>query len=595
VPTTRRDREQDEQRAEQPEGLRTVVPDARAAAVLELQQGYGNAHVSRLIGAGGAAIARRKDPSVEQSVGAQPGTATFVADTSTKDKDDTLAAGEAGFTFQMLKEVPKAAGKTFAYYQDHHLKTVKPDFKFLDEKQLPWIAQKQTKAQDELDAAEGKGWTEFRTIPSVIRNKKEKRDYWQTKGQLIAADRAKEDALVQNFNASVPRANHMFGSLARLEAMEEMLGVKSPKEMSAALIKSMEEVEPMAEGLAAKSGELPLMKASEAVAGAAQRSTQAQKEMQAAWRATQEFLIMDHVAELKKKGETDEKRLAKITEIIGVARQVGGVVDLSMGVMSGGVKMIEGTATGKLTPSQLGDLAAEEDPTFKDKGAKEGAKKVGGAITKAMGIEIPTSVGGLLETGAKIWFWSELEEIRKRLATLNTQISHHESVAKDIGLKAKFDAFAATVTNFQLANEELQKHMFDRQRAYLQLGQKLDEAAAKAPGAKAAGRGKGKERFATVMTLVSAVREVLAVGTAAQGSLKPAAQLREELSAIAEHRDYPLKGLPRGEFEPLKQMLDQTESFDTIIENLTADLGPIDAKAGQLMATITGGEEGAAY
>jgi hypothetical protein len=592
VPKSRRHRDEEEQRADDAGGVTTAAPDARAAAMLQLQQTHGNAHVSRLMASGGT-VARKKDPSVESSIGAQPGTAHFVEDTSTKDKDDTLALGEAGFTFQLLKEVPKAAGKTFAYYQESHLQTIKPDFKFLDEKQLPWLAGKVTKAQDELDTAEGKGWLEGRQIPTVIRIKKDERDRWQKKVDNVTADRAKEDALAQNFNASVPRANQMFGSLARLEAMQEMLGVKSPKEMSDALVKSMQEVEPMAEGLAAKSGALPLMKASEAVSGAARRSTQAQKEMQAAWRATQELLIMDHAAEIKKKGEADEKRLKEITEVIDFARKAGGMIDVSMAVMSGGAKMIEGTATGKLTPSQLGDLAAEEEPSFKDKSAGEGAKKIGGAITKAMGIEIPTSAAGLLETGAKIWYWSELEDIRKRLATLNTQVSAHEAVAKEIGLKAKLETFSAKVDAFQLANDELQKFMFDRQRAYLQLGQKLDEAAAAAPGAKRSG--KGKERYATVMTLVSAAREVLAVGNEAQASFKPVDQLHNELQEIADHRGWPLKGLPRGEYKELEKMYMGQLRFRANLEQLTADLGPIDAQAGQLIGKLSGGEEASAY
>jgi hypothetical protein len=591
VPTTRRDHRPGEERAEEAEAVPAVAPQGSAAEVLALQQRFGNAQVSRMMASGGT-LARKKDPSVESSIGAEGGTKTFLEDTSTKDKDDVLALGEAGFTFQLLKQVPKEAGKTFAYYQDAHLQTVKPDFKFLDEKQLPWLAGKVTKAQDELDTAEGKGWFEGRQIPTVIRIKKDERDRWQKKVDNVTADRAKEDALVQNYNASVPRANQMFGSLARLEAMQEMLGVTSPKEMSAALVKSMQEVEPLAEGLAAKSGALPLMKASEGVAGAAKRSTQAQKEMQAAWRATQELLIMDHAAELKKKGAADEKRLEEINKVISVARQVGSMIDVSMAVMSGGASMLEGTATGKLTPSQLGDLAAEEDPSFKDKGQVAGAKKVGGAITKAMGIEIPTSAAGLLETGMKIWYWSELEDIRKRLATLNTQVSAHEAVAKEIGLKAKIETFSAKVDAFQLANDELQKFMFDRQRAYLQLGQKLDEAAAAAPGGK---KSKGKERYATVLTLVSAAREVLAVGNEAQASFMPVDKLHDDLQEIADHRGYPLNGLPKGEYKPLEKMYMGQLRFRANLEQLTADLGPIDAQAGQLMAKMGGGEEASAY
>jgi hypothetical protein len=561
--------------------------------MLRLQQRHGNAYVSRLI-ASSPAIARLKPRSAEESIGVEPGTATFVDDPTTKDPTDVLALGDKGFTFQMLKEVPKAAGRTFGYYQSAHLTTVKPDFSKLDEVQLPYVTKKLTKAQDELDAAEGKGWFEFRTIPSVIALKKQERDYWDKKGKTLAEDRAKEDALVQNFNASVPRCNQTFASLARLEAMQEMLGVQDPKAMSDALVKSMHEAEPLAEGLASKEGALPLMKASEAVGAAAKRSTQAQKEMQAAWRGMQEVLIMDHAAELKKKGETDEKRVGEINEVIGFARNVGATIDVSMAVMSGGATMIEGAGGGKPTPSQMMDLMAAEKPDFSEKGGAAGAKKAGGAIAKAMGIELPTSASGLLETATKIWYWSELEDIRKRLASLNSQIAMHEAAARDIGLKAKVEAFQAKVEGFKLANEELQGHMFDRQRAYLQLGQKLDEAAAKDPAHKSSAPAKGKERFATVLTVVSAVREVLAMGTEAKASFKNTNDLWGELSEISEHRAS-LKGLPRGEHDALQKMLGQQQNFEGNVGQLQGDLGPIDAAAGQLMAKMAGGEEAAAY
>jgi hypothetical protein len=561
-------------------------------ALLDLQRAHGNAYVSRLMDAR-PAVARRKAPTVGESVGTDPGTAYFVDDPTTRDPTDVLALGDQGFTFEMLNEVPRAAGKTFAYYRDAHLKTVKPSFDKLDDVQLPFVTKKLTKAQDELDSAEGKGWLEFATIGSVIELKKQDRDYWQGKAKQLAEDRAAEDALVQNFNASVPRANQTFASLARLEAMEEMLGVKDPKSMSDALVKSMKEAEPMAEGLASKTGALPLMKASEAVGGAAKRSTQAQKDMQAAWREMQEVLIMDHAAALKKKGETDEARLAEINKLISFARNVGSTIDVTMAVMSGGATMIEG-AGGKPSPSEIADLAAEEEPDFSDKGGVEVTKKVGGAITKATGIEIPTSVGGLAETATKIWYWSELEDIRKRLHSLNAQISAHEEVAKEIGLKAKVENFQAKVDGFKLANEELQKHMFDRQHAYLQLGQKLDEAAARNPAYKDSAPGKGKERFATVMTMVSAVREVLAIGAEAKSSFKDSNELWNELSEIAEHRQS-LRGVPPGEHEPLQKMLTQQLGFESNLEQLTADLGAIDAEAGDLMARAGGGEDAREY
>ena len=42
-------------------------------------------------------------------------------------------------------------------------------------------------------------------------------------------------------------------------------------------------------------------------------------------------------------------------------------------------------------------------------------------------------------------------------------------------------------------------------------------------------------------------------------------------------------------------MVEQQQNFEANVEQLREDLGPIDAKAGELMAKMGGGEEAAGY
>lgn len=568
--------------------LQRADPAVAGGVLLRLQRDHGNQYASRLVSR--ATIARdRKRATAGESVGAEPGDVTFMPG-APGEESATLGVGDKGFTLQMLKELPKAAGKTFGYYKDVHLTTVSLDFKGLD-KQSDHCAKKVREEDDELNSF-------FGLPPTAKRIRTENRDYWQQKEDQLTHDRGTELELVQNFNAGVPRANQTFVSLAKLEAMQQMLGVTSPKAMADALVKSLGEAQQLGERVQVKKGVTAVSppEAAAQVTVAAKELTQAQKEMQTAWGAVLKKMMMDHAAELKKRGEDDEKELARITEMIAFAKKIGTTIDVSMAVMSGGATMIEGGGGGAPKPSEMMDLLAEESPNVMDKSGIGGAKKAGGAIAEAMGIEIPTSVGGALETAAKIYYMGELEEIRKRLAELNIQIAAYQKEAEAIGLKKDIETFQRAVENFKLKSEVLQKAMHDRTMAYLALGEQLDAEARKDPKAKAGAPGAGEERFATVMTTTAAVREVLAMTEGAKaGFAIDAASLKSRLFEILNHRAG-LGGLPEGEDLPLGKMLQEQKDFEANAETLKKDLGPIEEQAAKMMTGLGAGRaEAGAY
>lgn len=573
--------------------LATVHPGVGAQMVLQMQQAQGNAYVSRMVG--GPTIARRKPPTIREDVGAEAGTMTFLEGAGDV---ENVVAGERGYTKRMLEAMPDKAAETVGLYEDYHLTPVKVPFNTLD-RQMEICAEEQRKAQDKVDTAEGEGIFEGRQVPTVIRLAKERRDGWKRRTESLASDRELEHRLSTSFNTGVPRANQTFLSLAGLEGMEQMLGIKDPKAMTASIVKSLKEATDVADVAQFKGGVSAMepLKATESVTTSAQEVTDSQMAMQSAWLAVQQELIKDHIGGIEKRGEADRERLGKIKETIDFCRQVGSAIDVSMTVMSGAKTMIEGTST-KLKPSEVGDLLAEDSPSVRDKSAITGAKKIGGAIAESMDIKIPTSAAGLLEAGAKLYHWSELEGIRKRLAELENQTTAFKQVADEIGVLKKFRDFDAAAARYGTSLKKLQEHLHDRRVAYLKMGEQLDAAARSQSKGKL---GKGSERFATVMTLTGQVREVLAIADGAKKGFRAAeldyVTLRETLGGIAERREFIPGELPAEEAEALLSMQNQVKMFEAFTAQLGEFLGPIEEQAKLMMASMSlgGGDASAEH
>lgn len=602
MPSSRRVRPEDELSAPETESHAAPVARSELLAapgqvqqgglsrdlVLQLQRTRGNAYVNRLVSSGSTLQRYKKPPTAAESVGGERGKSEKM-DPLPGEKG-AIDLGEQGYTLQMLKKVPKAAGKTFALYEEDLLEPVKVTFNKLDTVTIPGLAEEIRKADDEADS-----WA---NTPSTTKTYKDSSARNQGRMEQFVKDRGREQQIAQDYNAGVPRANQTIVSLAKLEAMQNMLGVNSPQALTSAVVKSLKEAQEIAArsqgGPKGVSGISP-PKAAEQVTQASMELTQAQKELSTSWLGVQQNLVLDHAAELKQKGETDEKRLAEINENIATARKIGATIDVSMTVISGGATMVEGGGGKTLKPSEMTDMLAAEKPDLSDKSSMEGAKKVGGAISKSMGIEIPTSASGLLEGAAKIYYSSELEGIRKRLVELQIQVGAFGAAAEKIGLAKRVKEFEDALTRFELKSGNLQRAMLDRQMAYLQLGQQIDAASRTDPTAKAAGQatGSGQERFATVMAVTSAVREVLAMAAGAQkGFGRDAKSVGNELLGIAQNRaGY---GWPDEEDKPFGWMYYQQKNFEAFTDNISTALKPIDEKAGEMMTALSLGNEKAA-
>jgi len=98
------------------------------------------------------------------------------------------------------------------------------------------------------------------------------------------------------------------------------------------------------------------------------------------------------------------------------------------------------------------------------------------------------------------------------------------------------------------------------------------------------------------MAVTAAVREVLAMSAGAKAGFGLSAdELGQELLEIAVHRAG-VGRLPEDEDLPYGRMYAQQKRFEAFGEHLATLLGPIDAKAGEVMTALSlGRSEAAAY
>jgi len=162
-------------------------------------------------------------------------------------------------------------------------------------------------------------------------------------------------------------------------------------------------------------------------------------------------------------------------------------------------------------------------------------------------------------------------------------------VAEDLGTAQALKAFRDATEEFAKKTEDLQKRLLARQQAYLKFGQQIDEAAMKDPKFTGSAPGKGKERFATVMVVTAAVREVLAMAEGAKAGFPwDSVGLSLQIAAMAD-----AVGITDEEGKPLVRMHSQLSAFEGNVKALETDLGPIEAAGKSMMVKLGMGQEAA--
>ncbi|HET8758274.1 MAG TPA: hypothetical protein VFM58_19795 [Solirubrobacteraceae bacterium] len=558
--------------------------------VLELQRSAGNAYVSRMPGVGAHVARYRRPDTAAESVAADESTAVDLPGA----RGRKLEIGDKGYTDRALDILPAVAGELYAsdMTQKQLLTAVTPRFGELN-RTLRWMEVQAQRAEKNSDTSFG----------GIADRAKADQQRWLAAGVRLTDAAATEERLCKEFNAGIPRANRVFVSLAKLDGMLAIMGIRDPKAMVAAVVSSLREAGPVRDALkrsGAAAEKMTVPAADESAAKAATELTSAQEAMGNAWIGVQQTLEADRADAVLKEGEADAKRKLEIEKDLAQLRNVGKAIDVSMAVMGIGI-------TGKTESGGLRGALAGGGKTVDDKGEWSGGgvpgglKAAGSAVASGVGLEIPTSAGGVLETAAKLYYFGELERIHFHLGVLEKEAAAHREVAAKLGILQKLREFDKALKDFERAQTALQDTLAARRRAYLTFGQQLDETAAKSHdrAARAEAPGRGDERFTTVLALTALAREVLVMVDGAEEGLgsdeqgRASAKLKVEFDKLWDVNGW--SSHYRQESPALGDALRQLRRFEGSVDVYREHLAAIDTAATELLGPLVGGEQHAKY
>ena len=265
--------------------LDAVHPSIGRDLILRMQAGHGNAYVSRM--AAEVGVSRYKRDTAAESVGADT---AFNVDLPGGRGKKFMEIGDKGYTQMAMDILPEVAGTMFASEttQGQLMTPVQPQFADL-KRTARWMSVQAQKAEDNSDTSFG----------GIADRAKADQKMWEAAKDRLVETGATEERLCKEYNAGVPRANRVFVSLAKLDGLMAIMGIKDPAAMVSAVVGSLQEAAPVANALrssgkAAEKKTVP--EADDSVTHAATQVTSAQEEMGNAWIGVQQTLESDRAA-----------------------------------------------------------------------------------------------------------------------------------------------------------------------------------------------------------------------------------------------------------------------------------------------------------
>ena len=179
-----------------------------------------------------------------------------------------------------------------------------------------------------------------------------------------------------------------------------------------------------------------------------------------------------------------------------------------------------------------------------------------------------------------------------------------QSVSDANETKQQIQRFQDALNEFALKCAELEKRIEARRQQYLEFGVQLDNFARTDQGSQKAGLApsKGGERYASIMTMVSTVREIMAMGRGAKEGFESTTTLGPWTKAIMDRRertddarsDISFMPMPGDELQRLVNMHEQLHMFENSYDRESSRLAPIDAAAAQALGALSQGGGGSA-
>jgi hypothetical protein len=521
----------------------------------------------------------------------------------------------------------KAAAKHIATYAGAHLVPIHPDFSVLQ-------TQKTKRAEEGADIYSRRS-AGYSDNVSHQRRLVQGRDWCEGKVAEWQQYETTAQQMFQEYNGWVPFANGAFTALARLEGMQELLGVSDPAKMVETLVAGLDDADQVASQLISVKGQnhanLPRSDSSVALAGS--ECVNAFKSMNTEYLEYQQNLLAWLSAKVDGEGDAARAKLAEIEQVKGFVRQVGGLVDTTMGHLKAAPGRIsaatEGVAQayaqvgasmnqraaldGKpqtwnptfVTTDEDGALVSRNMQTGMDSSMTPGAdgKAVKTPSPAGDGVSLPMSVGDLAGAGVDLLFAGEVAALQRQLNIIATKVAAIDKSKQATEMKHKTDTFTRSVEVFGTAAFKMKKTIEQRRKDYVDFGMQLDEFANGDKKMKKEGLdpGKGKERYATVMMMASQIREVVSIGRDAKAALQYDGSawtvfILQAEDSRAERPDVMTRSIsdmemPKSESDIMWQVPVAINGYQENMGMLAEVLGPVDARTQALMLKI-GADQG---
>lgn len=420
------------------------------------------------------------------------------------------------------------------------LRHVEPDLTGLPAQQQRWL-NRATQAKEWLD-----DWTSG-FAPGSIRDMKQQ-EYESSSKQVEVIEKcgAELEQKAAQFNSFVPQGNGFYVSAARLSSMQSMLGATDNASLAGALTLGLQDAEDVMkryraryeEGDRLTTEQLEAPEGDASVSQAADEMTGASRSLDAAYLGFQTTVLSGKIGTIKSEYATDQARLAEIEEVKAFVRNVGKTVDLTMTVVRGaptvagnvtqaarGARAWVNGARNKraiiagnrprfnptyVTADADGNMVVRNMQTGVDTNAATGAK----APAPQLDLSLPSSVSDILGKITDFVYHDEVERINLRLEQMKIRVNGVQAVIDATLFEQRILQYQNALNAFATKAAALQARLEERRKAYREFGVQLDRFAQVERDTRVAGQGvaRGAERYATIMTMVAGVQEMLAIG-----------------------------------------------------------------------------------
>jgi hypothetical protein len=531
----------------------------------------------------------------------------------------TIAPGRGGYSRRMLALTGPAADDLSNLYVHAELTNVVPNT-------IPIEAQKSIRAAEKERFEANAG--DFFNTPFTTENWQKAATWVDVHHYQIQQHKTDEEAKFQRFNAWVPRANGFFTSLRRLEAMQNMLGVNNPEAMASTLEQGINDAFEVAQRAqnAVDTGRpgvqtIDTPSADDSVTALSDEIMLAGNRMNTAYQEFQRNLLEERRQEIYHEGDEDRTRQQQIQEIIQFSRNVGKTIDVTMSVVSGAPAAIANATTAAhraeatfnaarnrrllnrnqrprynptyVTVDSDGNLIVRNVQTGMDRPA-EGGEQIPTPQSEGLP-ELPTSVADVLGGVTEFIYSAELHDINQRLQQIINRCNVIDQVSRAMEIRTRAEKFRDALNDYALLCNQLQHRIAARRQEYLEMGSQLDQFAHNDPASREAGLApsSGMERFATIMTVVGQIREVLAVGSGALQGFDTPAEFERWANHIGYTReaepprnDIRLLQMPDEEWEAMNQVYAQIVRHHSNVGELIRIFGTLDERVTLLLTAL---------